>query len=124
MRKHNFVMAEALTADKFFELTRTDRKLKKVVEIKGQELEFYMTPLTITESQAVQKMVKSEDANEFAVQLLIKKAMTSGGAKIFDIGQAMQLKGACDKAELDKLLLALVTNDPEEELTDIKSSKG
>ena len=40
----------------------------------GSEFEFYMTPLTLAERARAQKQAKSEDATDFALQLLVSKA--------------------------------------------------
>ena len=59
-------------------------RLKKSVSMKparravelpdGSEFEFWMTPLTLAERTRAQKQAKSDDATDFALQLLVSKA--------------------------------------------------
>jgi hypothetical protein len=56
-------------------------RLKKAVSMKAQrrvvelpdggEFEFWMTPLTLAERSKAQKQAKSDDATDFALQLLV-----------------------------------------------------
>ena len=64
LRNHNFFMNYL---DRLKKVAGTDRIIKKTVEIKGQDFSFWMKPLTIAESQAAQKLAKSDDANDFAL---------------------------------------------------------
>jgi hypothetical protein len=92
----------------------TDRKLRRQVEIKGDEFSFWMTPLTMAEQQAAQKQARSDDANDFALQLLIKKAMDENGQPLFRVDAIPMLRNAVEKAEVEKLLLALIRQDEED----------
>ena len=62
--------------DRLLKVAGTDRKIFKEVTIKGEDFSFYMKPLTIAEQQSAQKLAKNDDANEFALQLLVNKALT------------------------------------------------
>ena len=47
---------------------------KKIVELSdGSEFEMWVAPLTMAERERAQKQAKSDDANAFALQLLITK---------------------------------------------------
>ena len=98
-----------------------DRKIRKQVEIKGEEFSFWMTPLTMGEQQAAQKQAKSDDANDFALQLLIKKAQDENGQPMFQADAAPMLRNAIEKSEVEKLLLALIREDEEGPELDLKS---
>ena len=103
----------------------TDRKLHRQVDIKGAEFSFWMTPLTIAEQQAAQKQAKSDDANDFAIQLLIKKALDENGQRLFGADAGPVLRNEVEKAEVEKLLLALIRDDEEEAPDlDLKSLKS
>ena len=110
--------------DRLLKVAGTDRKIFKEVEIKGEDFSFWMKPLTIAEQQSAQKQAKSDDANDFAIQLLIKKAMDENGAPMFQADAGPMLRNSIEKAEVEKLLLALIREDEEEgpEL-DLKSSE-
>jgi len=50
--------------------------IKQVVElVDGSEFVFYATPLTAAEREKAQKDAKSDSANDFAMQLLLRKAI-------------------------------------------------
>ena len=111
--------------DRLLKIAGTDRKIYKEVEIKGEDFSFWMTPLTIVEQQSAQKSAKSDDANDFAIQLLIKKALDENGAPMFQADAGPMLRNAVEKSEVEKLLLALIREDEEvEEATDFKSPTG
>ena len=100
----------------------TDRKIYKQVEIKGEDFSFWMTPLTLAEQQAAQKQARSDDANDFALQLLIKKAQDENGSPMFRLDAIPMLRNAVEKAEVEKLLLALIREDEEDApVLDMKS---
>ena len=100
--------------DRLLKVAGTDRKIFKEVEIKGEDFSFWMKPLTIAEQQSAQKTAKSDDANDFAIQLLIKKAMDENGSPMFQADAGPMLRNAIEKAEVEKLLLALIREDEEE----------
>jgi cell division inhibitor SulA len=57
---------------------------KKNVELSdGSTFEMWVSPLTMAERERAQKQAKSDDANAFALQLLISKALDENGAKLF-----------------------------------------
>ena len=98
-----------------------DRKVYKEVMIKGEDFSFWHTPLTIREQTAAQKQAKSDDANDFAIALLIQKALDENGQRIFGADAGPILRNEVEKAEVEKLLLALVSQDEVEEDLDLKS---
>ena len=100
--------------DRLLKVAGTDRKIFKEVEIKGEDFSFWMKPLTIAEQQSAQKTAKSDDANDFAIQLLIRKAMDENGSPMFQADAGPMLRNAIEKAEVEKLLLALIREDEEE----------
>ena len=54
--------------------------IKKEVELSdGSVFEMYVTPLTMAERERAQKQARSDDANAFALQLLIAKAQDADG---------------------------------------------
>ena len=52
-------------------------------------LSVYWHPLTIAERESIQKKSISEDANEFALNLMIEKALDKDGVRLF---QSLMLK--------------------------------
>ena len=61
---------------------------KKEVELSdGSIFEMYVSPLTMAERERAQKQAKSDDANAFALQLLLSKAQDENGRKLFNAGE-------------------------------------
>ena len=100
--------------DRLKKVAGVDRKIFKEVEIKGEDFSFWMTPLTMAEQQSAQKTAKSDDANDFALQLLVKKAMDENGNAMFQSDAVPMMRNAIEKAEVEKLLLALIREDESE----------
>ena len=88
--------------------------VKKVVTLSdGSEFEMWVTPLTAAERERAQKQAKSDDANAFALQLLITKAMDENGTKLFSAGEVDVLKNEVKDKDLQALMLAILTDDAE-----------
>lgn len=87
---------------------------KKEVELSdGSIFEMWVSPLTMAERERAQKQVKSDDAGAFALQLLITKACDENGQKLFAAGEIDVLKNEVKDADLQKLMLAIITDDAE-----------
>ena len=88
--------------------------VKKVVTLSdGSEFEMWVTPLTAAERERAQKQAKSDDANAFALQLLIAKALDENGTKLFAAGEIDVLKNEVKDKDLQALMLAILTDDGE-----------
>jgi hypothetical protein len=95
--------------------------VKKTVELSdGTEFEMWVTPLTMAEREKAQKRAGSDDANAFALQLLITKAQDDAGQALFAPGEIDVLKHEVKDKDLQALMLAILTDD-EEEAIDPKS---
>ena len=90
----------------------------------GSEFEFYMTPLTLAERAKAQKQAKSEDATDFALQLLVSKARDENSRPLFNVGELAELRNELPATVVEALLLQLIgeVEEDEEEL-DFKSSE-
>lgn len=87
---------------------------KKSVELSdGSTFEMWVTPLTMAERERAQKQAKSDDANAFALQLLISKAQDESGAKLFAPGEIDVLKNEVKDKDLQSLMLAIIVDDSE-----------
>lgn len=99
--------------------------IKRVVKLNdGSEFEFYATALTMAERERAQKMPGGDDANGFALNLLVTKAMDNAGQRLFQAGEIAELKNEVEDADLQALMLAIITNPKEEQEIDMKSVKG
>jgi hypothetical protein len=87
---------------------------KKQVELSdGSSFEMWVAPLTMAERERAQKNAKSDDANAFALQLLIQKACDENGTKLFSTGEIDVLKNEVKDRDLQALMLAILTDDSE-----------
>ena len=87
---------------------------KKNVELSdGTTFEMWVSPLTMAERERAQKQAKSDDANAFALQLLISKALDENGTKLFSPGEIDVLKNEVKDKDLQTLMLAILTDDSE-----------
>lgn len=105
-------------------LKAADRRLiKKSVTLgNGDVFEFHHYHLVMAERERAQKDAGSDDANAFALQLLVLKALDENGQRLFGVGDIPVLKNEVDDGDLQKLMLALLQEA--EEPLDPKSVKG
>ena len=97
---------------------------KRIVTLSdGTIFEMWSAPLTMAERERAQKMPSGDDANGFALNLLIMKAQDETGQRLFVAGDAAELKNEVLDADLQQLMLAIITN-PEEVEVDMKSTKA
>ena len=87
---------------------------KREVELSdGTVFEMWVTPLTMAERERAQKGAKNDDTNEFALRLLITKAQDENGQRLFALGEIDVLKNEVKDADLQKLMLAVISDDEE-----------
>ena len=92
--------------------------VKKEVELSdGSIFEMYVTPLTMAERERAQRLSKDDNTN-FPLQLLLAKAIDETGRKLFNAGEIDVLKNEVKDSDLQKLMLAVITE--EEEMIDPK----
>jgi len=84
---------------------------KTVVLSDGSEFDFWHTALTMAERERATKAANSQDPNEFAVQLLVQKALNENGGKMFAFGDVAELKNEVRDSDLQKIILALIEDD-------------
>ena len=89
--------------------------IKKEVKLSdGSIFEMYVSPLTMAERERAQKQARSDDANAFALQLLMNKALDVNGVKLFNVGEIDVLKNEVKDSDLQSLMLAVINSDQEE----------
>ena len=86
---------------------------KQVTLSDGTLFEMWVTPLTLAEKERAQRMAKSDDANEFALRLLLTKAQDETGQKLFQLGEIDVLKNEVRDSDLQKLMLSIIQEDQE-----------
>ena len=103
---------------------------KKSVELPdGSDFEFYMTPLTLAQRKRAQKQAKSDDATDFALQLLINVARDENQAPLFTAGDLADMRNSLPANLVDALMLEILganedEEEEEEEITPKSSSKS
>lgn len=85
-------------------------------------LEIYWHPLTIAEREAIQKKAGSDDATEFALGMLLEKALDEDGKRLFQDGERAVLKNAVEAAVLQDIQLAMLASGAENKVEDAKAS--
>lgn len=95
---------------------------QEVILANGDEFVFYATPLTAAEREKAQKDAKTDAANDFAMQLLIAKALDENGEKLFRPGDIAVLKREIFDEDLQKLILCVLRPNGDKDIeTDVKS---
>ena len=84
-------------------------------------LSVYWNPLTIAERESIQKKTNSEDANDFALQLMIEKAKDENGARLFQDGDKASLRREISASILEEIQLAMVNAGADKEVKEAKA---
>lgn len=108
--------------DKLKKAARLDPVKKEITLDSGDQVVMWVTPLTASERERAKKEARSDDPNAFALQLLLRKAKDDKGQPLLTQGDAAELKHAIRDSDLQRLMLAVLGADEEEEQMDMKSS--
>ena len=102
-------MASNLSAlDRLRKAANLEPIKKEVTLSDGSIFEMYVTPLTMAERERAQKQARSDDANAFALQLLLAKAQDQTGKNLFNAGEIDVLKNEVKDSDLQSLMLAVI----------------
>ena len=113
----------ARAIDKLKKAANLKPSKKEVVLNNGDEFEFWSTPLTMAQRERANRDAKSDDINQFALQLLLTKAQDENGGRLFSPGDLAVLKNEVRDDDLQKLMLAVIQEpEGEEAELDLKSS--
>ena len=89
------------------------------------ELTVYWHPLTIAEREAIQKKTGTDDTNDYALQMMIEKALDKDGARLFQDGDKASLRREVEASILEQIQLAMINagadKGVEEAKADLKS---
>ena len=107
-------MATQSALDRLRKAANLEPIKKEVTLSDGSIFEMYVTPLTMAERERAQKQARSDDANAFALQLLMNKALDVNGTKLFNAGEIDVLKNEVKDSDLQSLMLAVINSDQEE----------
>ena len=83
-------------------------------------LTVYWHPLTIAEREAIQKK-SSDDVNDYALQMMIEKALDENGKKVFQDGDKASLRREVEVTILEEIQLAMINAGADKEVADAKA---
>ena len=84
-------------------------------------LEVYWHPLTIAERESIQKKTNEDDSTDFALGMMIEKALDADGKRLFQDGEKAALKNAVDASVLQELQLAMLSSGASNKVEDAKA---
>ena len=83
-------------------------------------LTVYWHPLTIAEREAIQKK-SSDDVNDYALQMMIEKALDEDGKRIFQDGDKASLRREIEASILEQIQLAMLQAGADKEVKQAKA---
>ena len=83
-------------------------------------LTVYWHPLTIAEREAIQKK-SSDDVNDYALQMMIEKALDVDGKKIFQDGDKASLRREVEVSVLEEIQIAMINAGADKEVKEAKA---
>ena len=84
-------------------------------------LTIFWHPLTIAEREAISKKSGTEDANDFALQLMIEKALDKDGKRLFADGDKASLRREVAASVLQEIQLAMLEVGTDKEVKEAKA---
>lgn len=88
---------------------------KRIILSNGEEFEVWHRPLTMAQRERSQKAAKGDDSGSLALQLLVDVALDENGQKMFSVADTSELKHWVRDEDLQKLILAVLSNESEDE---------
>ena len=85
------------------------------------ELTVYWHPLTIAEREYIIKKSGTEDNNDYALQMMIEKALDEDGKRIFQDGDKASLRREVSATILEEIQLAMVNSGADKEVKEAKA---
>ena len=91
--------------------------------IKNDEVIFsvYWHPLTIAERESIIKKSGSDDVNDYALQMMIEKALDEDGKRLFVDGDKASLRREIQSSVLEEIQLAMVNAGADKEVKEAKA---
>ena len=84
-------------------------------------LKVYWHPLTISEREAIQKKTNEDDTTDFALGMMIEKALDADGKRLFQDGEKAALKNAVEASVLQEIQLAMLSSGTANKVEDAKA---
>ena len=83
-------------------------------------LTVYWHPLSIAEREAIQKK-SSDDVNDYALQMMIEKALDEDGKRIFQDGDKASLRREVEVSVLEEIQLAMINAGADKGVSEAKA---
>ena len=84
-------------------------------------LSVYWHPLTIAERESIQKKTGTDDTNDYALQMMIEKALDEDGKRIFQDGDKASLRREVEVSVLEEIQLAMINAGADKEVKEAKA---
>ena len=84
-------------------------------------LSIYWHPLTIAERESITKKSNSNDTNDFALALMIEKALDEKGNRLFQDGDKASLRREVEANILQEIQLAMINAGQDKEVSEAKA---
>ena len=84
-------------------------------------LSVYWHPLTIAERESISKKTGTDDTNDYALQMMIEKAIDKDGNKIFQDGDKASLRREVEVTILEEIQLAMINAGVDKEVNEAKA---
>ena len=84
-------------------------------------LTVYWHPLTIAERESIQKKSGTDDANDFALALMIQKALDQDEKRLFADGDKATLRREIEAAVLQEIQLAMLESGTDKEVEEAQA---
>ena len=84
-------------------------------------LSIYWHPLTIAERESIMKKSGTEDNNDYALQMMIEKALDEDGKRLFQDGDKASLRREVEASILEEIQLAMVNSGADKEVSEAKA---
>ncbi len=81
----------------------------------------YWHPLTIAERESIIKKSGTEDNNDYALQMMIEKALDEDGKRLFQDGDKASLRREVEASILEEIQLAMVNSGADKEVKEAKA---
>ena len=85
------------------------------------QLSVYWHPLTIAEREAISKKTGTDDTNDYALQMMIEKALDKDGVRLFQDGDNASLRREVSASILEEIEIAMITVGTDKEVKEAKA---
>ena len=91
--------------------------------VKDEEVIFsvYWHPLTIAEREAIQKKTGTDDNADYALQVMIEKALDEEGKRLFQDGDKASLRREISASILEEIQISMITIGADKEVKEAKA---